>query len=290
VVARITVQPGQTVEKNAPLAQITLTRDAETQIVLAEQAVVATTRTLDIAKQRLDRGLATRPEMVTAQSANDEARQRFERLQKGLPPADGILHAPVAGVIGAIRAQVGATVTAGAAIVEITTPGTIVAQLAVELPDAHNLAIGQHFELRPLDERDTIKYQGELAIIGPAVNPVSKTLDVTIALSGPELPRPGAPLRGSAALSEQQAILIPRTALIPDGDEMVVFIVHDGKVKRTPVTVVFSFKDRVALSTGCSVGDQVVVMGQGQLTDGASVREEHESKSDQQKDASGANR
>ena len=290
VLVRLLVQPGQAIEKDAPLAQIAMTRDAESQIALAQQAVGATARTLQAAQDRLDRGLTTRPEVLAAQTASDESRVRAERLRLGMPPIDGILRAPVAGMIGAMRAPVGATVGAGTPIVEIIAMGAVVAQLGVEPADAREVAVGQAFEVRPLDERDTARYHGSITLVGAAVNAASRMPEITVALSGPELPRAGTALRASCALPDVHAMLVPRGALVPDGDGMIVFVVRDGKAMRTPVVVSRRAGDRVAIGSGCVIGDRVVVVGQGQLSDGAAVREERGHDAGAPKGAAGADR
>ena len=47
----------------------------------------------------------------------------------------------------------------------------------------------------------------------------------------------------------------------------------DGTAVRSPVTVTLAGRDQVVVASGCSAGDHVIVSGQSQVTQGATVRE-----------------
>jgi membrane fusion protein, multidrug efflux system len=274
MITRILVQPGETVSKDTPLAQISPTRDAETQLAAAHLSLEGTTKALDVTQQRLDRGLATRTDLLTSQAAHDEAKQRLERLQGAHPPQDGLLRAHAPGTVGALRVQQGAIVTAGTPILDITSDA-VVAQIGIDPADASGVAVGAVFEVRPIDDRLAVRWKGTVALMSHTVNATSRLVDATLTLSGDAQPRAGTPLRAHAALSGASGVLVPRAALVPDGDEMIVFVVRDGTAVRSPVTIAMAGREQVTLASGggCSPGDHVVVSGQSQLTSGATVRE-----------------
>jgi RND family efflux transporter MFP subunit len=272
MVTRVLVQAGEAVSKDSPLVQVAITRDAETQIGAAELALESSTKALEVAQQRLERSLATRTDVLAAQTARDEAKQRLERLKTGRPPEDGVLRAHSAGVVGAVRVQAGSTVTAGTPLIEITS-GAVVAQVGIDPADAAAVAVGQVFDVRPVDDRGTSHWSGTLSLVSPGVNPTTRLVDGTLTLGGESPPRPGTPLRARAVLPGASGVLIPRAALVPEGDEMIVFVVRDGTAARTPVTIAQRGSDKVLIAAGCTAGDRVVVSGQSQLTPGAVVRE-----------------
>jgi RND family efflux transporter MFP subunit len=272
LVVRILVQPGERVTKDAPLAQIKPTREIETQLAAGQLALESAGRALDLVQQRLDRGLATRTDLLTAQSSRDEVLQKLDRLRASLPPEDGQVKAHAAGTVGAVRVQPGATVSAGSPMVEVTLDA-IVAQVGLDPAEAPSVAVGQAFEVRPVDERAAGRWTGTVSLLAGAVNPTTRLVDATLTLSGDAAPRAGTPLRARASLAGATGILIPRAALVPDGDAMVIFVVRDGTAVRTPVTVNQSGRERVVVAGAVGAGDHVVVSGQGQLTPGATVRE-----------------
>ena len=71
----------------------------------------------------------------------------------------------------------------------------------------------------------------------------------------------------------EQALLIPKKALILETDEDDVFVLADDKAERRRVELGFAEGDRVEVLNGLSDGDQVITVGQEGLKDGAAVRQ-----------------
>jgi membrane fusion protein (multidrug efflux system) len=276
-VVKVLVVQGQSVEKDAPIVRATLTPDAALQLSLAQQAADSTARTLEAAQARVDRGLATRQELITAQAAADDARRRAQRLRAATPPEDGLIRAPAPGTVQTVRAQSGSVVAPNAPIADLAPSDSVVVQLGVEPTDAAAIAPGQHVTLTPLDAHSGADYEATITLIAPTMNATTRLVDVTAAVAGPA-PRPGTMLQGRIHLPEVHAFTLPPAAVVPgggsgeEGDEDIVFIVRDGKAVRTPVKLGRRFGDRIEVTAGCTPGDAVVVMGQWQLTDGAPVR------------------
>jgi RND family efflux transporter MFP subunit len=272
IVTAVLVQPGEAVVKDSPLVQVSMTRDAETQLAAAQLALENSAKSLEVAQQRLDRSLGTRTELIAAQGARDEAKQRLDRLQAGFPPKDRLLRAHSPGIVGTLRVQAGGTVPAGTPIVDITSDAAV-AQIGIDPAETAGLSIGQVFDVRSVDDRAADGWKGTLSLIARTVNPSTRLVDATLTLAGGPLPRVGTPLRAKAVVPGAAGVIVPRAALVPDGDSMVVFVVRDGTAVRTPVTVAQRGSEQVALAGGCAPGDHVVVSGQNQLSPGATVRE-----------------
>lgn len=272
LVARILVQPCETVAIDAPLLQVTPTRDAETQLAAAQLAGESTSKALDAVQQRLERGLATKTELLAAQTARDEAKQKLDRLVSGQPPTDGLLRSHAAGTVAAVHVQPGATATAGSPLMDITGDG-VVAQLGVDPADAAGVVVGTTFDLRPVDDLAPGRWKGTISLLAHQVNSATRLVDATLVLQGDAPPRPGTPLRARATLVGERGVLVPRAAVVPDGDEFVVFVVRDGTAVRSTVHVSLADREHVVVTSGCAAGDHVIVNGQSQLTQGATVRE-----------------
>src|SRR5262249_46119174 len=133
--------------------------------------------------------------------------------------------------------------------------------------------VGQAFDLQPIDERANTRWRGVVSLMGRVVNPATRLVDTTLAFEGGAPPRPGTPLKAHAALDGEHGVLVPRAALVPEGDEMFVFVVRDGTCVRAPVQVSLTGRDQVVVSAGCAAGDHVIVSGQSQLASGDTVRE-----------------
>ena len=69
------------------------------------------------------------------------------------------------------------------------------------------------------------------------------------------------------------ALVAPRSAVLPDGDTQVLFTVRNGKAVRHEMTLGIASGDRVEV-TGADLhaGDLVVTLGNYELTDGMAVQ------------------
>jgi multidrug efflux pump subunit AcrA (membrane-fusion protein) len=67
------------------------------------------------------------------------------------------------------------------------------------------------------------------------------------------------------------AVLVPREAIVRDGDETAVFIARDDKAHRQPVTIGLTDADHVEIVKGIAAGDNVIVDGQAGLPDDATI-------------------
>ncbi|MBI1189610.1 MAG: efflux RND transporter periplasmic adaptor subunit [Tepidisphaera sp.] len=272
LVMQVMVQPGQMIQADAPLLRVEPTGQARAQLASAELARQSAEKALAETQKKLEHGLATRGEVLAAQAGLDDATQKVEQLRSMQPPADGLLRAGAPGSVSGVLVQPGATALAGTPLVQITS-GTPVAMIGLEPAEASAMQIGQRFTLRGIDDRATHTWQAHLALLSPVVNPATRLVDATLEFDDGPPPRPGVALRATATLGEVAGVVVPREALIPDGNEMVVYVIRDGAAVRRAVTTLFSGRDEVVLAKGCEAGEHVVISGQDQLAQGDTVRE-----------------
>jgi hypothetical protein len=74
--------------------------------------------------------------------------------------------------------------------------------------------------------------------------------------------------------NKDQQIIVPTVAVSPGADGFFAYVVKDGKVQMSPVTVARANGDFTAVSKGLSEGDHVVIEGQAQLSDQQHVNEQ----------------
>jgi membrane fusion protein (multidrug efflux system) len=121
------------------------------------------------------------------------------------------------------------------------------------------------------------KLAGRIKLISPVIDPTSGTIKLTVEIPEyPENTRPGdfAQLR---IVTERRdgAVLVPRSALIADEGEMVVFVAGgDGQVfaERRVVEPGFSDDEHAEILSGLDAGERVVVKGQRSLKDGMPLK------------------
>jgi len=73
--------------------------------------------------------------------------------------------------------------------------------------------------------------------------------------------------------SEQgSTVQIPEQALVAAYPNYVVYRIENNKAIRTPVTIGQRFNGRVIIRSGLKVGQQIVIAGQSNLSNGQAVR------------------
>jgi len=83
------------------------------------------------------------------------------------------------------------------------------------------------------------------------------------------IPRPGmSAVADLQVRTARNAISVPATAIVRDGDRDAVWVVDDSHAHRRNVTVGAQGEDQVAVTAGLRVGDQVVVRGIDQVREG----------------------
>jgi hypothetical protein len=68
------------------------------------------------------------------------------------------------------------------------------------------------------------------------------------------------------------ALVIPRGALMRDGNTRFVYVYAEGKARRTPIEVGLIGPNEVEVISGLRDGDRVILPGATPLSDGAAVR------------------
>jgi multidrug efflux pump subunit AcrA (membrane-fusion protein) len=82
-------------------------------------------------------------------------------------------------------------------------------------------------------------------------------------------PRPGmSAVADLQVRTSRDAVSVPATAIVRDGERDAVWVVADGRARRRAVTVGTEGEDRVAVTAGLRVGEQVVVRGADQVREG----------------------
>src|SRR5205823_8712520 len=74
------------------------------------------------------------------------------------------------------------------------------------------------------------------------------------------------------AARKPDAILVPREAVIQQGTQPVVFVNNNGKANQRPVEIGMSDNTSIEIVSGLAAGEQVVVVGQNGLRDGAAIQ------------------
>lgn len=193
------------------------------------------------------------------------------------------IRSPIAGTVTQRLdlVKVGNTVTPVGGVIESADSSLFVVEdldtlmLRVNVPERElsKLSVGQPAELA-FDAVPGRVFKGEIALISPSIDPATATFAVRIRVTETGgLLRPGMFARVAIVYERKpDALQIPRTALLDTDGQPKVFVVKDGKAAERAVKLGLSNGGWIEVTEGLTDGEQVVVVGQGAVKPGASVR------------------
>ena len=131
---------------------------------------------------------------------------------------------------------------------------------------------GQPVSLTSL-RSDSRAYDGVVESLDRRVDPATRLAAVLVKLPGAAGFLPGEALRGRIVFGPRPAaIVIPRTALLYEGETPSVFVVSGDKAAKRSVRLGLESGDAIQVLQGVRAGDVLVIEGAAALSDGMRVR------------------
>ncbi len=183
------------------------------------------------------------------------------------------IRAPFDGVVATRNVRVGQTVQPGTALFRITDPSPLKAQVFVPERELQRLLVGQPAGVQ-VDAVPGRMFPAKVSLVAPTVDARTATFKVTVEVDDASaVLKPGMFARiGIVFERKQQALQIPRVALVETDGERSVFVVQKGLARQRSVTTGLTDAGNVEITDGIQEGEQVVIMGQSGLKDGNKVR------------------
>ncbi|MGF6176513.1 efflux RND transporter periplasmic adaptor subunit [Ensifer sp. 4252] len=240
-------------DRNAELAKNGTVSTAEADRVRALAA--ATRARVRSAEQAV---VVSKADIKVAQAQIDDIDLRLTRTE---------VKAPVAGVISAKNAKVGAIANgSGDPLFAMIRDGAIEMKADVAEADIIKLAVGQPATIT-LAGGDT-KVEGAIRLIAPTVDPVSRLGTVFISLKDTTKARSGMYANAIITAEEKQAVVLPQTAVTNENGKTIVRKVDNGVVNIVPVKTGISDGKFVEVVDGLKAGEQVVARAGAYVRDG----------------------
>jgi RND family efflux transporter MFP subunit len=276
VIERLAVEEGADVEEDQPLAWL---EDGEQRLAAERTLRAAELEGRDFARaeQLHSQGLLSdeawelaRREATDAQAAAAEAELQLSRT---------VLRAPFPGRILERHVHVGTTVSDGTAVYDLADLTPLEADVSVPERHVARLAVGQAAWL--VADATGQRVAGRIERIAPDVEATTGTVKVTVSIAEADGLRPGSFARVEVVTeTRDQALLVPRSALVADGRKWTLFRVDAGRAIAERVEVRLGLEDgeRVEIQPvegaerAVAEGDLVVTSGAAALSDGAPVR------------------
>jgi len=284
IVEYFPVREGDFVEKGALLARLKATA-LKLRLKGAEAAIEKIQSDLRLAEKELQRYRRLKKSNSVAEVKYDEAinvqetlsqeliRQQAEVEQLRYDLRQKQVLAPFAGYVAAEHTQLGQWVQAGGPVITLVDLSQV--RVTVDVPERYisGLAADAKAAVR-IPSLSGESWNGRIRAVLPVGNPAARTIPVQV-----DLDNPGYRIKGGMEASvtfdlagERDALLVPKDAVVPAGNDRMVYVVTDGTVAPVKVDVAGYYGGNAAVEGQLSAGMSVVTRGNERLRPGQAVQ------------------
>jgi membrane fusion protein (multidrug efflux system) len=271
-IIHVLVAAGQLVGIDDPLVEIEASPASDLLLRQAQNTLEGAQRELTQTQDRFNLKLATNQELNQARKAARDAELQLEAFQQEGVESRGSLRAKTPGIVATVAAQDGQIVAAGTALVEIVASDEIEVKLGIEAPDAATLKVGQPIALFPVNQAPSETVEGTVRLVTQRINPAARLVDVYVALPSSSGLLLDGYVRAEIEKSVKDALVVPRTAILPEEGAYALFTIRDGHATKHTVETGLETDTEVQIkSSDLRDGDAVVTNGNYELEEGMSV-------------------
>lgn len=185
------------------------------------------------------------------------------------------VRAPAAGLVYGLPRRVGEAVSAGQVVANVIDPLRRRVRARVDQPDLPRIAVGQRLEIT-FDGLPGERWSGRVVSVAPGLRTESgrEVGDVVgeVADAQAKLPANAAVEVQIVAGEKPDALVVPRAALLRDGDRRFVYVYEDGRARRRDVTVGLLGLNEAEVAEGLRENERVILPGATPLSNGLRVR------------------
>lgn len=281
------LEEGVPVRKGERIARIE-SRDYEARLAVSRAAVAAAEVTSKDARREFERAVALFKEGTATAQERDQAEARYERAAAELAQAkakeelakidldETALLAPMDGVVSRRAVEPGTLLTVGTPVVTITQTDPLRFQLNVPTTIFSELDLGKTGLRIDVDAYPGETVTGRVDRIYPVADEETRTVRIETLVDNPAgRYLPGMYATGTLDLNRRENVLVvPYEVLVRDVDRYVAYRVENGVAHAVYVKVGVRSDDLIEIVEGLDDDDEIVVAGQGRLSDGVEVRRE----------------
>ena len=182
------------------------------------------------------------------------------------------IRAPIQGVVSERYIKLGNTIKVGDPLFRVTSLDPLVAYLYVPEREYRRIQPGQPVAI-DIDALGDQRIIASVTRVSPIIDPATGTFKITIEISDDQRRiKPGMFGRISVVYDKHEnALQVPRSAIVEDMGEVSVFVVEDGKAIRRAVKTGFGEEGMIEIVDGLTDTDNVVTLGQVGLKDESKV-------------------
>ena len=236
------------------------------EVKRAQAGVTNATANLTRAQDLFKRGVAARKEVEDAERQIADAQAAVAQAEASLAAAQtvatrSVVHATFDGLIAKRYHSPGDVVEASASdpVLRVIDPQRLEVVASVPLTEVTRVVLGASGRLTgrlPGDLEIALKVVSRPA----AVDPGTATIPVRLGFVRPANLPAGAPVQVDIdAEKHDEAVVVPDSAIVREGDETAVFVVNDGKAARREIRIGLSDGTKTEVLSGVLAVDRVIV-------------------------------
>ncbi len=215
-----------------------------------------------------EEGSVVKRDDVIAYVDRDEVGFTFEKAP---------VEAPIEGVVGRMYVDIGSSVTPSTEIALVINMDQV--KINIQIPEKYlpQIAIGQSAKVT-VDAYPDKVFEGKVTKISPVLDLETRSAPLEITIDNPysEL-KSGMFARVKLIVQmHKNVVVVPKEAILGSGDKSYCFIILSDKAVLQPITTGLKQGPDVEVLSGLKKDDEVVIMGQQKLFDGALVVVERE--------------
>jgi membrane fusion protein (multidrug efflux system) len=268
-IVELSAEEGQFRRKGQLLARID-PRELEAQLAVSRVG-------LEEARANFERAKASFEAQIVSREAYDQTRARFLSAEAQLQSVElqfsyTEIRAPFDGLIIERAVKFAEFVGNGARLFRISDFDPLLCYVQIPEKDLPRLAIGQAAKIE-VDSYPDRRFTASVLRINPVIDASSGTFKVTLAVDGGGVLRPG--MFASVFLEtavHPNALVIPKRALVLESIGDSVYVAVNGQARRREVRLGYQEADDVEILSGLQEGEQVVVVGQDELSAGTPIQ------------------
>lgn len=269
-VSEILFEEGQPVQSGQPLIRLDAGRyraQLNEAIANRDLARVNYRRAQELVRRKV--GSADERDKAEAELQASEARVALQNDYL----AKMTLTAPFDGIAGIRSVSIGEVVQPAQALVQVVAVDPVKVDFRIPELYVGQVQAGQSLDIR-VDAFPGEQFTGKVYAVAPQVDDKGRSLRVRATVPNPEgRLRPGLFARVELILERfKDAVRVPEQAIVPRGDQQLVYRIVDGKAEIVPVTLGIRRNAQVQVTDGLAPGDVVITAGQMKVRPGAPVQ------------------
>lgn len=269
-ISKINVQEGDKVQKNQVLVEL----EGDEYRLAEERAklnYLQQKSDFDRMEAMFNKDLLSKEEFEKARYATEGLKVDWEQAQLNYSYTK--IKSPISGVIGDRLIKMGDRVQPSNKLFTVINTDEMIAVVYAPEKELDNIRSNQVAYISS-DNIPGERFTGWIKRVSPVVDPQSGTFKVTIGVKNPKSQlRSGMFVNAHIVVdTHDDAVLIPKTAIVYENEMMNVFVVKDSIAHKVLLNTGFQDHEKVECLSGIEAGDKIIVVGQAGLKDQTKVK------------------